>query len=262
VRPVGADVVRGALTLAAGQVLAPHAVSAIAAVGHDDVSCVRRPRALVLATGDELAEPGSPLRRGQIHDSNTTLAALTLERLGCEVVRGGRVGDDLAGTIASFERGAGFDLVVSTGGVSVGPRDHVKPALAALGADVLFWRVAIQPGKPIFASRLGGGALVLALPGNPLSALVGLQLLARPAIDVLLGTAGAGLLRASLAAEVRQLAGRVRALPSRLDDGSVRPLADASHQIARAATADALALIPRGDGTLAAGTIVDLVPIV
>jgi molybdopterin molybdotransferase len=259
VRPAAADIAAGADAIAAGTELAPHAVSAVAALGYGAAACVRRPRALVLATGDELVEPGSALRRGQIHDSNTTLVGLTLRRLGCDPVVGGRVPDDLAGTRRVFAEAAEHDLVVSSGGVSVGPRDHVKPALAALGAEILFWRVAIQPGKPAFAAVLPSGTLVLALPGNPLSVLAGLHLLVRPAVDVMLGRASQPPLQVTLGAPVRRMASRLRALPAHLAGGVATPLAEVSHQIARAAAADALVLIDRGQGEVAAGTTVQAV---
>jgi molybdopterin molybdotransferase len=261
VRPAGADVAAGAEAIAAGALLSPHAASAVAALGYASAPCVRRPRALVLATGDELVAPGAPLRRGQIHDSNTTLVDLTLRRLGCEPLVGGRVPDDLAGTQRVFADAAEHDLVVSSGGVSVGPRDHVKPALAALGAELLFWRVAIQPGKPAFAAILPSGALVLALPGNPLSVLAGLHLLVRPAVDALLGRPPRPPLEVVLGAPVRRLQSRLRALPAQLAGGVATPLAEASHQVARAAAADALVLVPRGDGEVAAGTAVEAVPL-
>jgi molybdopterin molybdotransferase len=259
VRPTGADVAAGVPAVAAGTELAPHAVAAVAALGYGAAPCVRRPRALVLATGDELVAPGTTLRRGQIHDSNTSLVGLTLERLGCDAAVGGRVPDDLDGTRRVFAEAGANDLVVSSGGVSVGPRDHVKPALAALGAEILFWRVAIQPGKPAFAAVLPSGTLVLALPGNPLSVLAGLHLLVRPAVDAMLGRPPQAPLEVALGAPVRRMASRLRALPARLAGGVATPLAEASHQIARAAAADALVLIPRGEGDVAAGSAVEAV---
>ena len=216
--------------------------------------CTRRPRAIVVTTGDELVAPGSPLRRGQVHDSNSLLLGGTLASFGCDVEDGGRVPDTLAETERLFEAALESDLVVSSGGVSVGPRDHVKPALTALGVEELFWRVAIQPGKPVWAGRAPSGAIVLGLPGNPLSALVGLHLLIRPLVDVLLGRQTALSVTLPLATAVRQLGRRTRALPARLEGGLDHPLADASHQIARAADADGLVLIPAGQGELPAGT--------
>ena len=262
VRPEGADVRAGASVLAAGTPLTPLAVAAIAGLGLPAVRVTRRPRAVVLTTGDELVPPGGELRRGQIHESNSFLIAATLEGFGCEVdVRRSGVGDTPEATHDAFAGALDADLVVSSGGVSVGPRDQVRPALAALGVEELFWRVSLQPGKPVFAGARSGGPVVLGLPGNPLSVLVGLHLLVRPFVGALLGRAEEGERTAPLGDAVRRLATRTRALPMRLDGGVLRTLgADLSHQLARAAAADALAVIAIGEGEAAAGDAVPYVP--
>jgi molybdopterin molybdotransferase len=253
VRRRGADIAEGALVVDGGTLLSAIAVSSLAAAGLGEVRCVRAPRAIVLTTGDELVPPGTPLRRGQVHDSNSLLLAGTLESFGCEVEHGGRVPDTLEETERLFAAALAADLVVSSGGVSVGPRDHVKPALAALGVEELFWRVAIQPGKPVWAGRAPTGAIVLGLPGNPLSALVGLHLLIRPLVDTLLGRTAVDAETLPLATAVRRLGRRTRALPARIEDGRILPLADASHQIARAAGASGLVLVDAGPGEVPAG---------
>ena len=259
VRRRAADVAQGTVVVDGGVALTAIAVSSLAAAGLGEVRCVRRPRAIVLTTGDELVAPGSPLRRGQVHDSNSLLLGGTLASFGCDVEHGGRVPDTLAETERLFAAALEADLVVSSGGVSVGPRDHVKPALSALGVTELFWRVAIQPGKPVWAGRAASGAIVLGLPGNPLSALVGMHLLIRPLVDVLLGRETPPPVSLPLATAVRRLGRRTRALPARVQGGLVHPLADASHQIARAAAAGGLVLIDAGKGDLPAGTEVPFV---
>lgn len=259
VRRRAADIARGALVVDGGTLLSAIAVSSLAAAGLGEVRCTRRPRVIVLTTGDELVAPGSPLHRGQVHDSNSLLLAGTLTSFGCEVEHGGRVPDTREETERLFAGALQADLVVSSGGVSVGPRDHVKPALAALGVKELFWRVAIQPGKPVWAGRAPTGAIVLGLPGNPLSALVGLHLLIRPLVGVLLGVAAPDEVSLPLATAVRRLGRRTRALPARVEGGRIHLLADASHQIARAAAADGLVLVEAGEGELAAGTEVTFV---
>ncbi len=259
IRRRGADIQAGSVVVGAGQRLSPIAVSSLAAAGVGTVACVRRPRAIVLTTGDELVAPGTPLRRGQVHDSNSLLLTGTLTRFGCEVEHGGRVPDTREQTERLFAAALEADLVVSSGGVSVGPRDHVKPALAALAVEELFWRVAIQPGKPVWAGRAPTGAIVLGLPGNPLSALVGLHLLVAPLVRKLLGEDEPAAAELPLAAPVRRLGRRLRALPARLAGGLVHPLADASHQIARAAAADGLVLVDAGEGEVPAGTAVPFV---
>jgi molybdopterin molybdotransferase len=253
VRRAGADIARGVQVLPAGRMIRPLDAAAVAVVGLAEAWCARRPRAVVLTTGDELVSPGEPLRRGQVHDSNTTLVSATLAEFGCSVTISGRIPDTRQAT-ERFLRGAlDADLVVTTGGVSVGPRDHVKPALAALGVDELFWRVAIQPGKPVWAGRHRDGALVIGLPGNPLSALAGLHLLVRPAVDAMLGRPAPEPWIVELAEPVTRLAIRTRALPASIRDGRATPLAEASHQIARAALADVLVLIGPGTGAVTVG---------
>ena len=264
VRPAGADARAGDEVLPAGQVLSPLAVSAIAGLGLTAIPCARRPRVVVLVTGDELVPPGGTLRRGQIHESNSVLVAATLAAAGCDVVRAATVPDDGPATEAAFGAAIGdADLVVSTGGVSVGPRDHVKPALAALGVRELFWRIATQPGQPTWCGIAPDGTVVAGLPGNPLSCLVGLHLLLVPAVRALTGAAPEpATVLAELAEPVPQLPARLRCLPMRLVDGRLEPLgATLSHQLARSAQANALALIPTGEGELPAGARVAAVPL-
>ena len=216
IRRRGADIAAGAIVVDGGVRLTPVAVSSLAAAGLGAVACTRRPRAVVLTTGDELVEPGTPLRRGQVHDSNSLLLAETLAAFGCTVEHGGRVPDTREETERLFAAALEADLVVSSGGVSVGPRDHVKPSLAALGVEELFWRVAIQPGKPVWAGRAPAGGIVLGLPGNPLSALVGLHLLVRRSCGRCSAPPSRTPVEAPLAVPIRRLGKRTRALPARL----------------------------------------------
>ena len=148
------------------------------------------PRVSVLATGDELVAPGEPLRHGQLHNSNAVTLAALARRAGAEVTGTTEVRDDAEATRAAIERALdGTDVVLLTGGVSVGPHDHVKPALEALGVEQIFWRVALRPGKPLWFGRRGT-QLVFGLPGNPVSAMVCFMLFARPALAVDAGRAG------------------------------------------------------------------------
>ncbi len=260
VRGVGADVSVGATIAVAAQRVTPLLAAAIAAAGHGTASCVRRPRAVVLVTGDELVAPGTSLRRGQVHDSNSLLIAGTLEAFGCVVVQVRNVPDSLAATTrVAADALAHADIVVSSGGVSVGPRDHVKPALASLGVEQLFWRVAIQPGKPVWAGRAPAGAIVVGLPGNPLSTLVGLHLIVATVVRALVGGPEPDPVFAALAEPVRRLPGRTRALPARVTGGRALAVAEGSHQIARAATSNGLVLIDAGVGFVETGTTVPVV---
>ena len=262
VRRQGTDLAMGAVVISAGSVLRPLALAAIATGGVAELRCHRRPRVYVVVTGDELVAPGEPLLRGQIHESNSILIAARCEAAGAEVVAVERVRDDAAATRTALERAlAAADVVVTSGGVSVGQRDHVKPALGALGVEQLFWRIAVQPGRPTWCG-LRDGRVVVGLPGNPLSVMVGLELLLVPALRRLAGASdpGPAVFRMPLTTALRRDAGRQRVRPVRLVAEGAEPLgADLSHQLGRAAVADALALVPHGDGELAAGSLADLV---
>ena len=182
-----------------------------------------------------------------------------LDSAGAEVTVLHSVGDDERATRAALERGLDSDVLVTSGGVSVGPHDLVRGALAELGAEEVFWRVAVRPGKPIaFAVR--GGTLVFGLPGNPVSSLVGFELFVRPALLALQGARDPGppYLPGRLGATLQRNEHRddlVRAR-TRIEDGAVvlEPLTgQESHMIVRSATASALVLVPRGSGALADG---------
>ena len=260
IRPRGGDARAGDVVVEPGDVLRPAQLGALAAAGIAIVRCTRRPRVAVLATGTELRAPGEPLAPGEIYESNTVLLAAQLESVGAEVTVLDAVSDDKDATRAAIERGLGHDVLVTSGGVSVGPHDLVRAALADLGADEVFWRVAVKPGKPIaFAVR--EATLVFGLPGNPVSSLVGFELFVRPALLALQGARepGPAYLPGRLGSSVRQAAQRdqlVRARTS-IANGAVvlSPLTGQdSHMIVRSAAASALVLIPRGEGELTAGT--------
>jgi molybdopterin molybdotransferase len=260
VRPRGGDARTGDVIVESGDVLRPAQLGALAAAGIATVRCTRRPRVTVLATGSELRAPGETLAPGEIYESNTVLLAAQLASAGAEVTVIPAVSDDAAATRAALERGLASDMLVTSGGVSVGPHDLVRGALAELGAEEIFWRVAVKPGKPIaFAVR--GGTLVFGLPGNPVSSLVGFELFVRPALLALQGARdpGPAYLPGRLGAEVRRTENRdelVRAR-TRIEDGAVvlEPLTgQESHMIVRSAAASALVLVPRGTGALAEGS--------
>ena len=262
VRRQGTDVAANSVVVSAGSSLRPLALAAIATGGVAELSCYRAPRVAVVVTGDELVAPGEPLRHGQIHESNSVLIAARCEQAGAQIVAIERVRDDADATRETLARALEeADVVVTSGGVSVGTRDHVKPALAALGVEQLFWRLAVQPGRPTWCG-LRDGKVVVGLPGNPLSVMVGLELLLLPALRRLAGAADAGprTFRLPLTDSLRQDPQRLRIRPVRVVDGGAEPLgADLSHQLARAAIADALALVPTGSGELAAGSPVELI---
>jgi molybdopterin molybdotransferase len=213
-------------------------------------------------TGSELRPPGEPLLPGQIYEANGLILAAQLESAGAEVERMPAVADDEASHRAAIAYGLTADVLVTTGGVSVGPHDLVRSVEAELGVDEVFWGVSIKPGKPI-SFGVGNGCLVFGLPGNPVSALVGFELFVRPAVQALQGVTDPlpRFERARLASPVRPNGHRdefVRARIADSDDGALlEPLGGReSHMIVRAAAADALVLVPRGDDDLAAGSVV------
>ncbi|MEO9176326.1 MAG: gephyrin-like molybdotransferase Glp [Gaiellales bacterium] len=261
VRIPGSDLRLGDEVLPAGVAIVPLALAALSAAGIAEITVHRRPRVAIVVTGDELRTPPEPLRRGQIYESNGRFLAARSASLGAEVVSIERVADNAEATRAAFARAiAGADVVLASGGVSVGPHDHVKPALRALGVRELFWRILLQPGKPAFAGE-ADGVIVVALPGNPLSVLAGFELLVRPALRQLQGMREPipRRLRLPLSEPTRRLADRLRAVPALLEASTVRPLgAGQSHQLGRAALADALVLVPAGPSEAAAGELVDV----
>ena len=186
VRPRGSEIARGATVLRRGQVLGPGAVGVLAALGQPSVAVSMRPRVGILSTGDEIVEPGFPLGPGQIWSSNSYALMGMVHAAGGLPVHLGNVPDRPEALHAAFAGATGCDLIVSTGGVSVGDYDHVKDVLTSLGARIDFWRVAMKPGKPL-AFGLYGERPVFGLPGNPVSCMVNFLQFVRPVIRRMLG---------------------------------------------------------------------------
>jgi molybdopterin molybdotransferase len=259
VRPRGGDVRAGEAVLEAGARIGAAQIGALAAAGVAVVTCSQRPRAAVVTTGTELRPPGEPLSPGQIYDSNGPMLEAELRAAGADVRRVPTVEDDPDAHRRTLEHALEADLVVTTGGVSVGPHDLVRRVEAELGVEEVFWRVAVKPGKPIsFGVR--GATLVFGLPGNPVSALVGFELFVRPAVAALQGAArpGPSYELGVLGSSLHRNAARDELVRARrvsgTDGARLHPLSgQESHMIVRAAAADALVLVPRGDGELAAG---------
>jgi len=191
VRLQGRDVRQGDVLLNAGERLEAAALGHLAGQGITEVRVRRRPRVALLSTGDEIVDPGTPLKPGQLYNSNRPMLKRLLETFGAEVVQLVSVPDDYAQTVALLNHAAAeADVVVSTGGVSVGEEDHVKAALESLG-QLDMWKLAIRPGKPLALGRLprddGSHARFVGLPGNPVSGFVGAWLFLRPLMGALLG---------------------------------------------------------------------------
>lgn len=263
VRRAGDDLRAGTVVLRAGDRLGAAELGVAVGAGAAELLCARRPRVAIVCTGDELRAPGEPLGPGEIHNSNAPMLAALAQQEGAELLETVVVGDDRAATERAFAQALEqADLVVASGGVSVGPHDHVKPALAALGVQESFWRVSLQPGKPTwFGTR--GERLVLGLPGNPVSSYVTFVLFARPALRALQGAA---------ALPPRASARLTRSLPRRFREQAVRVALSEqtgtllatptgpqpSHITASLLGADGFAFVPPGDGELAEGDAIEV----
>jgi molybdopterin molybdotransferase len=262
VRLAGEDLRAGDAVLAPGRELGPAELGIAVAAGRAELQCVRRARVAVVATGDELREAGAELAPGELHNSNlTTLRALVCAA-GGELVLASHVGDDAAATARCLgEALEQADLVVCSGGVSVGPHDHVKGALTELGVTELFWRVALRPGRPTwFGSR--DTRLVFGLPGNPVSAIVTFLLFVAPALRALQGRPAQTATTVKLGESIARHSGRDECVRVRLEDNKAFATGpQGSHILSSVALADALAVIPRGAGSLAAGSEIELLPL-
>ncbi len=266
VRTPGEDMRRGKPVLSAGTPLGPVELGAAVSAGVGSVAVARRPRVSVLCTGDELRAPGEPLGPGEIHNSNAPMLTGLAARAGALVGPAERLRDDAAATRAGIARALdASDVVIISGGVSVGPHDHVKPALTALDVHEVFWSVSLQPGKPTWFGTLPDGTLVFGLPGNPVSAVVTFSLFAAPALARLQGAPPPRPPHphALLGSEVRRNPRREQAIRVRLEDSEAGTRAlpngpQGSHILTSLLGADALAMIPAGDGHVPVGTRVAL----
>jgi molybdopterin molybdotransferase len=262
IRPRGGDVREGEIVVEPGTRLGPAHIGALAAAGVAEVTCARRPRVAILATGSELRAPGETLAAGQIYESNRAMIAAALRPAGADAEQLPVVADDDEAHREAIARGLAADVLVTSGGVSVGPHDLVRRIEQELGVEEVFWGVAVKPGKPLsFGVR--GETLVFGLPGNPVSSLVGALLFVRPALLALQGAAECGpdYAWARTALPFRRNAHRdefVRARRVAADEGvTLEPVSgQESHMIVRAASADALVHVPRGTGAIAAGETV------
>ena len=212
----------------------------------------------VLATGSELVPPGTPLEPGQVYEANALMLASALAAAGADVERLPAVADDEAAHRVAIERGLEADVLVTSGGVSVGPHDLVRRIESELGVEEVFWQVAMRPGKPV-AFGLRGRTLVFGLPGNPVSSLVGCELFVKPAVRALQGMTDPlpRYEHGRLGKALRRNESRDELVRARVAGDALEPLTgQESHMIARAAAADALVLVSRGDGEIDAGATV------
>ncbi|WP_226506536.1 gephyrin-like molybdotransferase Glp [Pseudomonas sp. MWU16-30317] len=261
VRPQGQETRVGELVLAAGTLLSAIELGLAASLGRAELQVARRPRVAVLSTGDELVEPGQPLGPGQIYNSNRQLLISWLTRLGCDVVDAGILPDDLDRTRARLGELREVDLILSTGGVSVGEADFLGIALREEG-ELALWKLAIKPGKPLTCGQFRG-VPVIGLPGNPASTLVTFALLARPYLLRRLGVQDVTPLQFSVPAgfDWPRAGNRREYLRARLENGRAVIYPNQSSGVLRsAAWAQGLVEV-REERTLQAGEPVVFIPL-
>ena len=265
IREAGEEMRASTPVLPPGTLLGTAELGAAVSAGAGTVRVARRPRVAVLCTGDELRPPGEPLGPGEIHNSNGPMLRSLAQAAGATVWTCERLPDEPAVTRAALARSLDeVDALVISGGVSVGPHDHVKPALCALGVQELFWRVSLQPGGPTwFGSR--GDTLVFGLPGNPVSVVVTFTLFVRRALGAMQGLSPRPSrdTEGRLAVAVTRNPRREQALRVRVQRSNgtlvVTPNGpQGSHLVTSLVGADALAFIPPGEGELSAGSMVRL----
>jgi molybdopterin molybdotransferase len=242
VRPKGSDFPAGKTLLPAGARLGPTQIALAALAGHGALQVRQRPRVTIISTGDELVTPGAPCPPGRLPASNGVMLRAMVERTGGVIQSEHLVGDDLTAITAALISARDADIVVTSGGASVGDHDLVRPALEAAGGAIDFWRIAMRPGKPLIVGRLGK-AVLLGLPGNPVSAMVTGALFLLPLIRHLAG-ASDPLPRSrmlALGADMPPTGKRAEFIRATVSDGIVTPLgAQDSGAMHAAALADAL----------------------
>ena len=264
IRRAGEDIEAGSRLLEPGRLLGAAEIGVIASAPRAEVACFCVPRVGVVVTGDELIGPSEPMRPGAVRDSNAhAVPALVLDA-GAEVASVGHAGDAPGRTREAIGRALEADLTVVCGGVSVGEHDHVRPALAELGVEEVFWGVSLRPGKPTWFGIAPGGGPVFGLPGNPVSAMVTFTLFARPALLAMQGLdPAARRVQAVLEDGYEKKPGRTHAVRCTLTAGPRGLLArttgpQGSHVLTSMLGADALAMIGAKSAGVAAGETVEV----
>ncbi len=250
VRRRGADVAEGQKLLSLGERIRPQTIALLAAQGMEEVEIGGVVRVAIISTGDELVRPGLPLRPGQIYDSNSPLLEALVRKTGAQVVSVKHCADRADEIEAAVRAAANAEVMIVTGGVSVGARDLVKPALAAIGASLDLWRVSVKPGKPFLFGRAASCA-IFGLPGNPVSAFVTFLLFVRPAILKLMGANNGALdfirTGARLIGRVENHSERPHYLRGVLKDGTFVPIGrQESHAVFGLSRANALLRVDVG----------------
>ena len=270
-RLAGEDLAKGSCALRVGRILRPADLGLLASLGRAEVPVFRKLRVAFFSTGDELRSIGEPLDAGCVYDSNRYTIWAMLQRLGCEVLDLGVVRDQPEALRAAFtEAASSADAVITSGGVSVGEADHTKKIMAELG-DVLFWRIAMRPGRPMAIGRIASGektAILFGLPGNPVAVMVTFYAFVR---DALLAMSGATveplpLLRAACSSPLRKKPGRTeyqRGIVSRSADGRWQVAITGSQGsgiLSSMSAANGMVVLHHEQGDVAAGDEVDVIP--
>jgi molybdopterin molybdotransferase len=265
VRYAGEDIRAGETILHAGTLIGSAEIGALAAVNIARPVVVRRPRIALVSTGDELVSPGPPLQPGQIRDANAPALTAAAHAAGAEIVTSVRVGDDRDATVATLEDAlGGADVVATVGGVSVGPHDHVRPALEQIGAQQVFCRVSLKPGGQVCFYIAPDGTLAFALPGNLASSMTAFRVLVVPAIYAMLGrNLTLHTARGVAATDLPGTIGRtsvIRCTAEMQDDGwHVTPNGDQrSHILTSMLGVPVFAIVPEDCEVLRAGERVDI----
>lgn len=262
IRRAGSDFAEGGLLVPAGAPIGPAAVALAASGGHGVLAVRRLPRVSILSTGNELMPAGQPVEGAMLPASNGPMLAAMLSGLACEATDRGIVPDDLDTISAAFTLLAGqADIIVTTGGASVGDHDLVLPALEKAGATIDFWKVAMKPGKPVMIGTLGD-AIVIGLPGNPVSAFVTATLFLKPLIAHLLGATRPTPpnILARLGAPVPATGNRAEYLRGKWVDGAAVPLSGQdSAGLAALVEAELLIVRHAGADALAAGAEIEII---
>ena len=266
-RPRGFDFRAGDLLLNRGTLMTPARIALALAAGHAEAMAARPLRVVVMDSGDELSADPAHCAPHQIPASNAAMLAAMLAPLGCKVTRIGPVPDDRAALAAALAQAEGADLLITSGGASVGDHDLIKPALAAWGAETAFWKVAIKPGKPLLVAtrpRSWGAQVVLGLPGNPVSSFVTAFLFALPLVRAAMGAAAPlPVTRTLMTAEPLPDVGKRREFLRAVRDGDAVRLAGSqdSSGLSALALADCLIDRPAHAPALAAGSPVTVYPL-
>jgi molybdopterin molybdotransferase len=266
-RLAGEDLARGSSALRAGRLIKPADLGLAASLGQAELPVFRRLRVAFFSTGDELRSIGEPLPAGCVYDSNRYTIWGMLQRLGVEVLDLGVVRDDPAALRAAFsEAAASADAVITSGGVSVGEADHTKKIMAELG-DVLFWRIAMRPGRPMAIGRINN-AILFGLPGNPVAVIVTFYAFVRNALRAMSGAADEPqpMLRAACTTALRKKPGRTeyqRGIVTRGADGRWQVAVTGSQGsgiLSSMSAANGMVVLHHGQGNVEAGDEVDVIP--